>query len=91
MRIWTPYPKIPADTLVQDIPELDNGHRGNVREIQSGGGTTGDAAEDVPDEGAEQNQHVPVQTQLQIVPSVHQNFVRIGYHGFEGGVEDNSM
>ena len=48
-------------------------------------------AEDVPDEGAEQDEHVPVQTQLQIVSSVHQNFVRIGYHGFEGRVEDNSM
>ena len=53
MRIWTPYPEISTDTLVQDISELDDGHRGDVREINGGSGTAWDATKDVPDERTE--------------------------------------
>ena len=72
------YQEIPTYTLVQDIPELDDGLGGNVGEINGGSVTAGDTTENAPYEGVEQDQHVPIETQFQVVPCVHQNHVRVG-------------
>ena len=85
------YPEIPTDTFIQDITELYDGQSSNVGEIHGGSGAAGDTTENLPDEGAEQDQHIPIETQFLVVPCVHQNLVRVGYHGLEGRFYHDSM
>ena len=65
------YPEASTDSTVEDISQFHDGICVDARKEDGWNNATRHRIQNIPQEGTEQDQHVSIQGDLQVVPSIN--------------------